>query len=449
MADHPFQPETLAIHAGQIPDAATGARALPIYQTTSFVFDSADHAASLFNLQTFGNVYSRLSNPTVAALEERVAALEGGRAALASASGMASEAMALMTLLQQGDHVVAAGALYGGSVSMLAVNLKKLGIETTFVDATAMSGKSADAFAAAMRPNTRAVFAESLGNPSLTVLDIAAVADIAHAHGVPLIVDNTVPSPFLCTPIAFGADIVVHSATKYLAGHGTTLGGVMVESGKPSGKFAWDNGKFPGMTEPSPGYHGVKFYETFGDFAFTMRARMETLRVYGAALSPMSAWQILQGVETLHVRMERHCTNARKVAAFLQVHPRVSWVNYPGLADHPQHALVRKQMRMVDGAPGASGLLAFGVKPRSAGAGGGEAAGVKFIEAAQFMSHLANIGDTRTLIIHPASTTHRQLDAAQQLAAGVLPDMVRMSVGIEHIDDILWDIDQALAAAGA
>jgi O-acetylhomoserine (thiol)-lyase len=430
MADRVFQPETLAIHAGQIPDAATGARALPIYQTTSFVFDSADHAASLFNLQTFGNVYSRLSNPTVAALEERVAALEGGRAALASASGMAAEALALLTLLQQGDHVVAAGALYGGSVSMLAVNLKKLGIETTFVDAA-----QPDSFAAAMRPATRAVFAESIGNPSLHVLDIGAVADVAHAHGVPLIIDNTVPSPFLCTPIRFGADIVVHSATKYLAGHGTTLGGVMVESGR----FPWDNGKFPGMTEPSPGYHGVKFFETFGDFGFTMRARMEALRVYGAALSPMSAWQILQGVETLHVRMERHCANALKVAEFLRAHPRVDWVNYPGLEDHPQHALVARQMRAMDGQPGASGLLAFGVR-------GGLEAGVRFIEAARFMSHLANIGDTRTLIIHPASTTHRQLDAAQQLAAGVLPDMVRISVGLEHIDDILWDIDQALAA---
>ena len=428
MTDHIFRSETLTIHAGQIPDKATGARALPIYQTTSFVFDSADHAASLFNLQTFGNVYSRLSNPTVAALEERVAALEGGRAGLASASGMASEAMVLMTLLQQGDHVVAAGALYGGSVSLLAVNLAKLGITTTFVDA----GKPA-AFAAAIQPNTRAIFAESLGNPSLTVLDIAAVADVAHAHGLPLVIDNTVPSPFLCNPIQFGADIVVHSATKYLAGHGTTLGGVIVESGK----FPWDNGKFPGMTEPSAGYHGVKFFETFGDFAFCMRARMETLRVYGAALSPMAAWQILQGTETLHVRMERHCSNARKVAEFLKDHPRVEWVNYPGLAEHPDHALVQKQMRQIDGAPGASGLLAFGVK-------GGLEAGVRFIEAAQFMSHLANIGDTRTLIIHPASTTHRQLDEAQQIAAGVLPDMVRMSVGIEHIDDILWDIDQAL-----
>ena len=440
MADHVFQPETLAIHAGQIPDAATGARALPIYQTTSFVFDSADHAASLFNLQTFGNVYSRLSNPTVAALEERVAALEGGRAAVASASGMAAEAMALMTILQAGDHVVAAGALYGGSVTMLAVSLKKFGIATSFVDASDPA-----AFAAAMRPNTRAVFAETLGNPSLAVLDIAAIADVAHAHGVPLVVDNTVPSPYLCQPLRLGADIVVHSATKYLAGHGTTLGGVIVESGqpnggRPTGSFAWNNGKFPGMTEPSPGYHGVKFHETFGDFAFTMRARMETLRVYGAALSPMSAWQILQGVETLPLRMERHCSNALKVAQFLQQHPRVGWVNYPGLPDHPQHALVQRQMRTVGGVPGASGLLAFGVE-------GGLDAGVRFIEAAQFMSHLANIGDTRTLIIHPASTTHRQLEPDQQLAAGVRPDMVRLSVGLEHIDDILWDLDQALAAS--
>jgi len=433
MADHSFQPETLAIHAGQIPDAATGARALPIYQTTSFVFDSADHAASLFNLQTFGNVYSRLSNPTVAVLEERVAALEGGRAALASASGMAAEAMALLTLLQQGDHVVAAGALYGGSVSMLAVNLAKLGIETTFVD-----GASVDAFAAAMRPTTRAVFAESLGNPSLQVLDIAAVAEVAHAHGVPLVVDNTVPSPFLCNPIRFGADIVVHSATKYLGGHGTTLAGVMVESGR----FPWDNGKFPGMTEPSKGYHGVKFFETFGDFGFTMRARMETLRVYGAALAPTSAWQVLQGIETLPLRMERHCANALAVARFLAAHPRVGWVNYPGLPEHPDHALVVRQMRSVGGVPGASGLLAFGVK-------GGLAAGVRFIEAAQLMSHLANIGDTRTLVIHPASTTHRQLDESQQQAAGVPQDMVRISVGLEHVDDILWDIDQALTATSA
>ena len=435
MPDRRFRPETLAIHAGQIPDAATGARALPIYQTTSFVFDSADHAASLFNLQTFGNVYSRLSNPTVAALEERVAALEGGRAAVAAASGMAAEAMALMTLLQAGDHVVAAGALYGGTVTMLAVNLRKFGIETTFVDATDPA-----AFAAAIRPNTRAVYAETLGNPSLVVLDIAAIAEVAHAHGLPLVVDNTVPSPALCNPIAHGADLVVHSATKYLAGHGTTLGGVVVESGQ----FPWDNGKFPGMTEPSPGYHGVKFYETFGDFGFSMRCRMETLRVYGAALSPMSAWQILQGVETLPLRLERHCANALAVAKFLQADQRVAWVNYPGLPDHPQHALLMRQMG------GASGLLAFGV---AAGTGGSSAMalqrGIRFIESAQFMSHLVNIGDTRTLVSHPASTTHRQLDEAQQRAAGVLPDMIRISVGLEHIDDILWDIDQALAAAVA
>ena len=425
MADRQFHPETLAIHAGQIPDGSTGARALPIYQTTSFVFDSADHAASLFNLQTFGNVYSRLSNPTVCALEERVAALENARAAVACASGMAAETLALTTLLQSGDHVVAAGALYGGSVTMLAVNLRKFGIETTFVDAT-----NPDAFAAAMRPNTRAVYAETLGNPSMVVLDIAAVADVAHAHGVPLIVDNTVPSPFLCNPVALGADIVIHSATKYLAGHGTTLGGVVVEGGQ----FAWDSGKFPGMTEPSPGYHGVKFYETFGNFGFSMRCRMEGLRVYGASLAPTSAWQILQGVETLPLRMERHCSNALALAKFLKDDPRVSWVNYPGLEDHPQHALMKRQMR------GASGLLAFGVK-------GGMEAGVRFIESAQFMSHLVNIGDTRTLISHPASTTHRQLDEAQQRAAGVLPDMVRISVGLEHIEDILWDVEQALGKA--
>ena len=423
MSDRQFHPETLAIHAGQIPDAATGARALPIYQTSSFVFDSAEHAASLFNLQTFGNVYSRLSNPTVAVLEERVAALEGGRAAVASASGMAAETMALMTILQAGDHVVAAGALYGGSVTLLAVSLAKFGIETTFVDA-----QNPEAFAAAMSPNTRAVYAESLGNPSMVVLDIAAVAEAAHAHGVPLIVDNTVPSPMLCNPLALGADVVVHSATKYLGGHGTTLAGIVVEGGK----FPWDNGKFPGMTEPSAGYHGVKFYETFGDFGFAMRCRMESLRVFGASLSPMSAWQILQGVETLPLRMSKHCENALGVARFLQDHPRVAWVNYPGLPDHPQHDLLMRQMR------GASGLLAFGVK-------GGMSQGVKFIESAQFMSHLVNIGDTRTLISHPASTTHRQLDDAQQLAAGVPPDMIRISVGLEHLDDILWDLDQALA----
>jgi O-acetylhomoserine (thiol)-lyase len=425
MADRQFGFETLCLHAGQIPDPATGSRALPIYPTTSFVFDSADHAASLFNLQTFGNVYSRLSNPTVAALEERVAALERGRAAVASASGMAAEAMALMTLLQSGDHVVAAGALYGGTVTMLAVNLRKFGIETTFADVT-----RPESFAAAIRPETRALFVESLGNPSLVVADIAALAEVAHAHGLPLVVDNTVPSPALCNPIALGADIVVHSATKYLGGHGTTLAGVVVESGR----FDWGNGKFPGMTEPSAGYHGVRWFETFGDFGFTMRCRMETLRVYGAALAPASAWQILQGIETLPLRMKRHCDNALAVAKFLRDDPRVSFVNYPGLADHPQHDLLTRQMR------GASGLLAFGLQ-------GGAQAGVRFIESAQLMSHLVNIGDARTLVSHPASTTHRQLDPGQLAAAGVSPELVRISVGLENLDDILWDIDQALAAA--
>ena len=425
MADRKFGLETLCVHAGQIPDAVTGARAVPIHQSTSFVFDSADHAASLFNLQTFGNVYSRLSNPTVAVLEERVAALEGGRAAVASASGMAAEAMALMTILQAGDHVVAAGALYGGSVTMLSVNLKKFGITTTFADIA-----RPDSFAAAMRPETRAVFVESLGNPSLALADLAALADIAHSHGVPLVVDNTVPSPALCNPIAFGADIVVHSATKYRGGHGTTLAGVVVESGK----FPWDNGRFPGMTEPSAGYHGVRWYETFGDFGFTMRARMETLRVYGAALAPASAWQILQGIETLPLRMQRHCDNALAVAKFLRDDPRVSFVIYPGLDSHPQYSLAQRQMR------GGSGLLAFGIR-------GGAQAGVRFIEGAQLMSHLVNIGDTRTLVSHPASTTHRQLEPEQLAAAGVTPELVRISVGLESLDDILWDIDQALGAA--
>src|SRR6188508_3788989 len=364
MADRKFGFETLCLHAGQIPDAVTGARAAPIYQTTSFVFDSAEHAASLFNLQTFGNVYSRISNPTVAVLEERVASLEGGRAALACATGMAAQMTAILAIVKAGDHIVAASTLYGGSVGQLGVGFSRLGIETTFVDL-----QDPDNFRRAIRPNTRALYGETLGNPLVNVLDIEAVAGIAHEHGLPLVIDNTVASPYLCTPFAFGVDIVVHSATKYLGGHGTTMAGVLVESGR----FPWDNGKFPGMTEPSKGYHGVKFFETFGDFGFTMRARMETLRVYGAALAPTSAWQILQGVETLPLRMERHCANALAVAGFLRGHRRVRWVNYPGLADHPQHALVGKQMREVGGRPGASGLLAFGVE-------GGLPAGVKFIE---------------------------------------------------------------------
>ena len=423
MADRKFGIETLCLHAGQIPDAATGARAAPIYQTTSFVFDSAEHAASLFNLQTFGNVYSRISNPTVAVLEERMAAIEGARSALACATGQAAEAVAILTLCSAGDHIVSASTLYGGTHTLLHVNLKKLGIETTFVDPD-----EPENFRRAIKPNTRLLYAETLGNPSINVVDIAAIGAIAREAGIPLIVDNTVPSPYLCRPMEWGADIVVHSATKYIGGHGTTMGGVIVESGK----FNWGNGKFPEFTSPSPGYHGVIFHETFGDFGYTMKARMEIMRTFGPALAPLNAWLLLQGLETLHVRMERHCANALAVARFLQGHPRVAWVNYPGLPDNKYHALAKKYLPK-----GASGLLNFGVR-------GGAKAGERFIEAAQFMSHLANIGDAKTLVIHPASTTHRQMEEADQLKAGVTPDMIRISVGIETLDDLLWDLDQAL-----
>ncbi|HMA31677.1 MAG TPA: O-acetylhomoserine aminocarboxypropyltransferase/cysteine synthase family protein [Casimicrobiaceae bacterium] len=423
MPDHPFGFDTLCLHAGQIPDAQTGARALPIYQTTSFVFDDADHAASLFNLQTFGNVYSRISNPTVAALEERVAALEGGRAALAASTGMAAQMLALVTLAHAGDHIVAARTLYGGSYSQLAVTLAELGIETTFVDA----GDPGN-FRSAVKPRTKAFYAETIGNPQLNVVDIAAVADVAHEAGVPLVIDNTLASPYLCRPIEHGADIVVHSLTKYLGGHGTTMGGIVVESGR----FPWDNGKFPQMTEPSRGYHGVIFHETFGDFGFTMKMRMEAMRTLGPTLSPLSAFLLLQGIETLHLRMPRHCESALAVARHLAQHPAVEWVNYPLLPGAPAYPLAQRYLPR-----GAGGILTFGVR-------GGAAAGVRCIEAVQFLSHLANIGDAKTLIIHPASTTHRQLDETEQRAAGVSPEMIRLSVGLETLDDILWDLDQAL-----
>ena len=430
MADRKFGIETLALHAGQIPDAATGSRAVPLYQTTSYVFDSADHAASLFNLQTFGNVYTRLSNPTTAVLEERVAALEGGRAAVATATGQAAEMTAILTLCEAGDHIVSASTLYGGTYTLLEVNLRKLGIDTTFVDPD-----DPENFRRAIKKNTKILYAETLGNPLINIVDIEAVAKIAREAGVPFMVDNTVPSPYLCRPFEWGADIVVHSATKYIGGHGTTMGGLIVESGK----FPWGDenvrGKFPGMHEPSRGYHGVRFYETFGDFGYTMRARMETLRTFGPALSPFNAWLLLQGLETLPVRMDRHCENTLAVAKFLQDHPRAAWVNYPGLPGNKYHKLAQKYLPK-----GASGLLNFGVK-------GGAKAGVKFIEGATFMSHLANIGDAKTLIIHPASTTHRQMSEEEQARAGVTPDMIRISVGLETLDDILWDIDNALSAA--
>ena len=426
MADRRYALETLCLHAGQLPDAATGARAVPIYQTTSYVFDSADHAASLFNLQTFGNVYTRISNPTTAVFEERMAALEGGRAGLALATGQAAEMVAVLTLCGQGDEIVSASTLYGGTYSLFEVNLRKLGIDTKFIDPDDVRN-----FEKAITPKTKLLYAESIGNPQINVLDIEAVAAIARNAGIPLIIDNTFASPYLCRPFEFGADIVVHSATKYIGGHGTTMGGVLVESGK----FPWDNGKFPEMMEPSRGYHGVRFYETFGDFGYTMKARMETLRTFGPALSPFNAFLLLQGLETLHVRMQRHCENALAVAEFLSEHPRVAWVNYPGLKNNKYYALAQKYL-----SKGASAIMTFGIK-------GGHAAGVRFIEASQFMSHLANVGDAKTLVIHPASTTHRQLSEEEQAKAGVTPDMIRLSIGIEALDDILWDIDQALAAA--
>ncbi|TDJ69160.1 MAG: O-acetylhomoserine aminocarboxypropyltransferase/cysteine synthase [Proteobacteria bacterium] len=426
MADREFGFETLALHAGQIPDAATGARVTPIYQTTSFVFDDADHAASLFNLQTFGNIYTRLTNPTTAVFEERVAALEGGRAAIAVGSGMSAQMITLLTLLQAGDHLVSSKTLYGGTYTQFDVTFRRLGIDTTFVDPDDI-----DAFAAAITPRTKALFAETLGNPLINVLDIEAVADVAGDAGLPLILDNTFPTPYLCRPMEFGADIVVHSATKFLGGHGTSMGGVLVESGK----FPWDNGNFPMMTEPSEGYHGVRFYETFGDFGFTMKARVETLRTLGPALSPFNAFLFLQGLETLPLRMERHCDNALAVAKFLHDHAAVEWVRYPSLEDDQYYALAQKYVPR-----GASAIMSFGIK-------GGQASGVKFIEGVQFLSHLANVGDAKTLIIHPASTTHRQMSDEQQLSAGITPDMVRISVGLETLDDILWDLDQALARA--
>jgi O-acetylhomoserine (thiol)-lyase len=426
MADHQYGFDTLCLHAGQIPDAATGARAVPIYQTTSYVFDSPEHAASLFNLQTFGNVYSRLSSPTVAVLEERIAALEGGRAAVAVGSGMAAQMIALLNIVEAGDEIVAARTLYGGTYTQLAVNFRKLGITTHFVDSDDLEN-----FARAITPKTKAIYAETLGNPSLNVLDLEAVAKIANDVGLPLFIDNTFASPYLCQPFEWGAAVVVHSATKFLGGHGTTMGGVVVESGK----FPWDNGRFPTMTEPSEGYHGVRFFETFGDFGFTMKCRMEGLRTFGPALSPFNAFLLLQGVETLPLRMDRHCDNALAVARFLAAHPQVAWVNYPALEGTRYFDLARKYLPR-----GAGSVLTFGIR-------GGAAAGQKFIDSVEFLSHLANVGDAKTLVIHPASTTHRQMSEQQQIAAGVPPDLVRLSVGLETLDDILWDIDQALAKA--
>ena len=423
--------DTLAVHAGQEnPDPATGARAVPIYQTTSYVFKDTDHAADLFALKAFGNIYTRIMNPTTDVFEKRVAALEGGTGALGVSSGMAAITLGLLAITRLGDEIVAGNNLYGGTYQLFHYTLPKLGRTVRFVDSA-----KPEAFAAAITEKTRAVYAETIGNRKVDVPDFEAIAGIARGAGIPFVVDNTI-GVGLTRPLDFGADILTTSATKFIGGHGTTIGGVIVDGGK----FNWGNGKFPEFTEPDPGYHGLKFWETFGNLpgmgnvAFALRTRVLWLRDIGACLSPFNAFQLLQGLETLGLRQRRHSENALAIARFLQVHPLVSWVNYPGLPDHPQHALLQRQMR------GASGLLAFGVN-------GGLAPGVKFIEAAQMMSHLVNIGDAKSLVIHPASTTHQQLTPEEQAATGVTADFIRLSVGIEDVEDIKEDIDQALRKA--
>ncbi len=424
MTNRQFGIETLCLHAGQPPDPATGSRAPPIYQTAAYVFDSADHAASLFNLQTFGNIYSRLMNPTSAVFEQRMAALENGRAAVAVSSGMAAQMVALLTILEAGDEIVSSSSLYGGTHTLFSFNFRKLGIKAKFVDSD-----DPDNFARAVSADTKCLYAETIGNPSSDVIDFESVSAIAKAHGLPFVVDNTCATPYLCQPFGFGVDIVVHSATKFICGHGTSIGGILVESGK----FPWDNGKFPTMTEPSEGYHGIRFYETFGDFGYSMKARCEILRTFGPTLSPFNSFLFLQGLETLPVRMDRHCSNALAAARFLKNHPAVEWVAYPGLESSRYYELAQKYLPK-----GAGGVFSFGIK-------GGIDACVKFIESITFFSHLANLGDAKTLVVHPASTTHRQLDEQAQRAVGIAPNMVRISVGLETLDDILWELDQALS----
>ncbi|MGQ9779821.1 MAG: O-acetylhomoserine aminocarboxypropyltransferase/cysteine synthase family protein [Bacillota bacterium] len=418
--------ETLAVHAGQVPDPATGARAVPIYQTTSYVFKSAEHAADLFALKEFGYIYTRLTNPTTEVLERRVAALEGGVGALAVASGQAAITLAILNLAQAGDEIVSADNLYGGTYNLFHYTLARLGIAVRFVDAS-----DPENFARAITPRTKAIYAESIGNPKLDVLDFAAVAELAHAHGLPLIVDNTV-TPYLVRPIEHGADIVVYSATKFLGGHGTSLGGIIVDAGR----FDWKGGKHPLVAEPDPSYHGLDFVEALrphGNIAYIVKARVGLLRDLGPALSPFNAFLLLQGIETLHLRMPRHAENALKVAEYLAGHPKVSWVNYPGLPTSPHYAKARKYFPL-----GVGAIVGFGVK-------GGKEAGVRFIERLRLISHLANVGDAKTLVIHPASTTHQQLSEEEQLATGVTPDFIRLSVGIEQVDDIIADLEQALA----
>jgi O-acetylhomoserine (thiol)-lyase len=424
--DRVFGFSTRALHAGHRPDSDTGSRAVPIYQTTSYVFEDTEHAANLFNLQRFGNIYTRIMNPTTSVFEERMAALERGVGALAVSSGQAAQFIAIANLLGQGDEIVASKNLYGGTYTQFDVSFRRLGINTVFVDPD-----DPENFRRAITPRTRVLYGETIGNPLLNVLDIEAIAAIAHDANLPLMIDNTFASPCLCRPIEHGADIVLHSATKFIGGHGTSIGGVIVDSGR----FPWDRGTFPQMLEPSKGYHGIRFYETFGDFAYIMKARVESLRDFGPALSPFNSFLFLQGLETLKLRMDCHSRNALEVARFLSGHPNVAWVNYPGLETSRYYSLARKYLPK-----GAGAIMSFGIR-------GGLDAGKRFIESLQLFSHLANVGDAKSLVIHPASTTHQQLSDEEKQACGISNDLIRLSVGIEEIEDILWDLDQALASA--
>lgn len=427
-----YKPETVALHGGYSKgDPATTSRAVPLYQTTSYVFNDTDHAARLFALQEFGNIYTRLMNPTTDVLEKRVAELEGGIAALATASGQSAETLALLNIVEAGQEIVASSSLYGGTYNLLHYTFPKLGIKVHFADPSDPNN-----FKKFINDKTRAVYAETLGNPKLDTLDLEAIAKVAHDNGLPFIVDNTMPSPYLVNPIAHGADIVVHSLTKFLGGHGTSIGGIIIDSGK----FNWGNGKFKNFTEPDPSYHGLKYWDVFGKFepfggvniAYIIKARVQGLRDLGPAISPFNAWQILQGIETLPIRMERHSSNALRVAEFLKKHPKVSWVNYPGLTDDKHYATAKKYHKR--GLFGA--IIGFGIK-------GGVPEAKKFIDSLELFSLLANIGDAKSLAIHPASTTHQQLTAEEQLSAGVTPEFIRLSVGLENIDDILTDLEEA------
>lgn len=417
---------TRSLHAGQRPDPATGARAVPIYQTTSYVFEDSRHAAELFALQRFGDIYTRIMNPTTAVLEERIASLEGGIGALALASGQAAQFLTVNSLLQSGDHLVSSATLYGGTYTQFDITFQRLGYQTTFVEPD-----DPENFRKAIKDNTKLVYAETIANPRMNVVDIEAVAKVAHEAGLPLVIDNTFASPYLCRPMEYGADIVVHSATKFIGGHGTSIGGLIVDSGK----FDWTKGNFPQITEPSPGYHGLKFSETFGEMAFIVKCRVEGLRDLGPCMSPFNAFQFLQGLETLGLRMERHSSNALDAAEFLRKHDAVTWVNHPFLPPSRYTELAKKYLPR-----GCGAIFTFGIK-------GGLEAGKRFIDSLQLLSHLANVGDAKSLVIHPASTTHQQLTELDLEAAGVTTDMVRLSIGLEDIEDIQWDLDQALKAS--